>query len=133
MLDFLQYLVLGLLVGGIYALAASGLTLVFGVMRIINIAHGAFLILGAFLAFTVWSKLGIDPMLAIRRQPMRHGCAHISAPELQAYHLLFYLTIATISRSFESGRRHMPADVTALTGGYRTQARMVMSGARARA
>ena len=65
MLDFLQYLVLGLLVGGIYALAASGLTLVFGVMRIINIAHGAFLILGAFLAFTVWSKLGIDPMLAI--------------------------------------------------------------------
>lgn len=65
MLEFLQYLVLGLLVGGVYALAASGLTLVFGVMRIINIAHGAFLILGAFLAFTVWSKLGIDPMLAI--------------------------------------------------------------------
>ncbi len=65
MLDFLQYLVLGLLVGGVYALAASGLTLVFGVMRIINIAHGAFLILGAFLAFTVWSRLGIDPMLAI--------------------------------------------------------------------
>ena len=46
---FLQYLVLGLLVGGVYALVASGLSLVFGVMKIINIAHGAFLILGAFL------------------------------------------------------------------------------------
>jgi branched-chain amino acid transport system permease protein len=65
MLGFLQYLVLGLLVGGVYALAASGLSLVFGVMRIINIAQGAFLILGAFLAYTAWSKLGIDPMLAI--------------------------------------------------------------------
>ena len=58
MLEFLQYLVLGLLLGGVYALAASGLTLVFGVMRIINIAHGAFLILAAFMAFTVWSSWG---------------------------------------------------------------------------
>lgn len=65
MTAFLQYLVLGLLVGGVYALVASGLSLVFGVMKIINIAHGAFLILGAFLAYTVWSKLGLDPLIGI--------------------------------------------------------------------
>lgn len=65
MTAFLQYLVLGLLVGGVYALVASGLSLVFGVMKIINIAHGAFLILGAFLAYTVWSRLGLDPLIGI--------------------------------------------------------------------
>lgn len=65
MIEFLQYLVLGLLVGGVYALVASGLSLVFGVMKIINIAHGAFLILAAFLTFSLWSHFGIDPLLGI--------------------------------------------------------------------
>lgn len=65
MTAFFQYLVLGLLVGGVYALVASGLSLVFGVMKIINIAHGAFLILGAFLAYTVWSQFHIDPLVGI--------------------------------------------------------------------
>jgi branched-chain amino acid transport system permease protein len=62
---FAQNLVLGLLLGGVYALVASGLTLIFGVMRVINIAHGAFLILGAFITYTVWTWLGIDPLLCI--------------------------------------------------------------------
>lgn len=60
----LQTLVLGLLLGAVLALAASGLTLIFGVMEVINIAHGAFLILAAFLAWTLWSELGIDPLVA---------------------------------------------------------------------
>jgi branched-chain amino acid transport system permease protein len=65
MTQLLQNLVLGLLLGGVYALVAGGLTLIFGVMRVINIAHGAFLILSAFITFTVWDELGIDPLLAI--------------------------------------------------------------------
>jgi branched-chain amino acid transport system permease protein len=63
--EFVQDLLLGLLLGGVYALAASGLTLIFGVMRVINLAHGAFLILAAFLSFTLWDVLGLDPLLAI--------------------------------------------------------------------
>jgi branched-chain amino acid transport system permease protein len=63
--EFLQYLVLGLLVGGVYALVASGLSLVFGVMKFIHIAQGAVLILGAFLAYTIWSRFDIDPLLGI--------------------------------------------------------------------
>lgn len=64
MTELLQTLLLGLLLGGVYALAASGLTLIFGVMRVINIAHGAFLILGAFVTYWLWDAFGIDPLLA---------------------------------------------------------------------
>ena len=65
MTEFLQTLVLGLLLGGVYALVASGLTLIFGVMRVINIAHGAFLILAAFITYSLWTRAGLDPLLAI--------------------------------------------------------------------
>jgi branched-chain amino acid transport system permease protein len=65
MTQLVQNLVLGLLIGGVYALAASGLTLIFGVMRVINIAHGAFLILAAFVTYTLWDSFGIDPLLAV--------------------------------------------------------------------
>jgi branched-chain amino acid transport system permease protein len=63
--QFVQTIVLGLLIGGVYALLASGLTLIFGVMRVINIAHGAFLILAAFLTYTAWHATGIDPLVAV--------------------------------------------------------------------
>jgi branched-chain amino acid transport system permease protein len=49
----------------VYALLASGLTLIFGVMRVINIAHGAFLILAAFLTYSIWTATSIDPLVAI--------------------------------------------------------------------
>lgn len=65
MTEFLQSLALGLLLGGVYALAASGLTLIFGVMKVINIAHGAFLVLASFITYTLWDVVGIDPLLAI--------------------------------------------------------------------
>ena len=65
MTELLQNLLLGLLLGGVYALAAGGLTLIFGVMRVINIAHGAFLILAAFITYTLWDSFGIDPLLGV--------------------------------------------------------------------
>jgi branched-chain amino acid transport system permease protein len=64
MTQLIQAVVLGLLIGGVYALMASGLTLIFGVMRIINIAQGAFLILVAMLTWWLWHETGIDPILA---------------------------------------------------------------------
>jgi branched-chain amino acid transport system permease protein len=62
--QFGQALALGVLIGGIYALMASGLTLIFGVLRIINIAQGAFLILVAMVTWWLWRTIGIDPILA---------------------------------------------------------------------
>ena len=62
---FLQSCILGLLTGGVYALMASGLTLAFGVMRIINVAQGALIILGAYVSYTLFSHLQIDPFVSI--------------------------------------------------------------------
>jgi branched-chain amino acid transport system permease protein len=63
--EFLQALMLGLLIGGVYALLASGLTLIFGVMNVINVAHGVFIIAAAFLTFALWDATGIDPLVSI--------------------------------------------------------------------
>ncbi|WP_448006691.1 branched-chain amino acid ABC transporter permease [Agromyces bauzanensis] len=61
----LQTLVFGILLGGLYALAASGLALTFGVMRLVNLAHGALLVLGGYVTYTIWTAFGIDPLLSI--------------------------------------------------------------------
>lgn len=61
----IQILILGLLLGGVYALMASGLTLLFGVMRVVNLAHAAFIVLAAFFAFFLWDGLGIDPLISM--------------------------------------------------------------------
>jgi branched-chain amino acid transport system permease protein len=63
MTELIQALVFGVLTGGIYALMATGLTLTFGVMKIVNLAQGAFLILSAYLCYSLWAHLGIDPLL----------------------------------------------------------------------
>src|SRR3954466_8179460 len=65
MTELTQALILGLLIGGVYALMASGLTLIFGVMSVINVAHGAFLIFAAFLTYSVWPATRLDPLLAL--------------------------------------------------------------------
>jgi branched-chain amino acid transport system permease protein len=62
---FIQACILGLLTGGVYALMASGLTLAFGVMRVINVAQGAMIVLGAFLSYTLFTKLHIDPFVSV--------------------------------------------------------------------
>src|SRR3981081_2155404 len=61
----LEAAVLGVLTGGVYALMASGLTLIFGVMRIINVGHGALVVLGACLSFAASRSLNLDPFLTL--------------------------------------------------------------------
>jgi branched-chain amino acid transport system permease protein len=60
-----QACVSGLLIGGVYALVALGLTLIFGVLRIINFAHGALMMLGMYATFFLHARLGLDPYLSI--------------------------------------------------------------------
>jgi branched-chain amino acid transport system permease protein len=63
--DLINPLVMGIMLGGLYVVIALGLSLVFGVMRLINLAHGDLLILGAYLSYTIWSALGLDPILSL--------------------------------------------------------------------
>lgn len=60
----LQAILDGLLVGGVYAVISIGLTLVYGVMGIVNFAQAEFLTIGMFVAWFAWALLGIDPVLA---------------------------------------------------------------------
>lgn len=62
---FMQSVISGILVGGVYALIGIGLTIIFGVMRIINFAQGELLMLGMYATWIVFSWLGIDPFLSI--------------------------------------------------------------------
>ncbi len=61
----IQGLILGVLTAGVYALMASGQTLIFGIMKVVNLAQGAFVILSAYLSFQLFTSFGIDPFLAI--------------------------------------------------------------------
>jgi branched-chain amino acid transport system permease protein len=60
-----QVLINGVLLGGLYAVMALGLALVWGVLNIVNLAHGAFIMLGAYLAWHLYTYLGIDPLLGL--------------------------------------------------------------------
>ena len=60
-----QNLIFGLFVGGIYGIAAVGLALVFGVMNVLNVAHGELLMVGGYVSFWLFANLGIDPFLSL--------------------------------------------------------------------
>ncbi len=69
--EFVQHVVNGLIVGGGYALMGIGLTLIFGIMRVVNFAHGEFFMMGAFFLFTLFSLWGLN---FFGRRPSRFPC-----------------------------------------------------------
>lgn len=65
MLNIVEAIVQGILLGGLYTLFAAGLSLVFGVMRLVNIAHGDFIVLGAYIAMAVVTLTGLHPFVSL--------------------------------------------------------------------
>ncbi|RPJ21221.1 MAG: branched-chain amino acid ABC transporter permease, partial [Chloroflexi bacterium] len=63
--SFVQTLVFGIFVGGIYGIAAMGLDLVFGVIKMLNIAHGELLMLGGYATFWAFITFGLDPFVSL--------------------------------------------------------------------
>lgn len=65
MTEWLNTIIQGILLGGLYAIFATGLSLIFGVMRLVNIAHGDLIVLAAYVALLVTTALGLNPVVAI--------------------------------------------------------------------
>ena len=65
MMDWINVIVQGALLGGLYALFAAGLSLIFGVMRLVNIAHGDLIIFAAYLGLTTVMATGLHPIIAL--------------------------------------------------------------------
>ncbi|MGD0234112.1 MAG: branched-chain amino acid ABC transporter permease [Syntrophorhabdales bacterium] len=63
--DIITPLVMGILLGGLYALIALGLSMVFGVMRLINLAHGDLVVLGSYGGYALMTLLGLDPVVGL--------------------------------------------------------------------
>lgn len=64
-MEWVNAIVQGILVGGLYALFAAGLSLIFGVMRLVNIAHGDLIVLASFIALVVVHATGLHPLLSL--------------------------------------------------------------------
>jgi len=64
-MQWVNAIVQGVLIGGLYALFAAGLSLIFGVMRLVNIAHGDLIVLASYLALVVVTTLGLDPLTSL--------------------------------------------------------------------
>jgi branched-chain amino acid transport system permease protein len=65
MMEWVNIILQGVLVGGLYAMFAAGLSLIFGVMRLVNIAHGDLIVLAAYVALMVTTGLGINPLVSL--------------------------------------------------------------------
>jgi branched-chain amino acid transport system permease protein len=76
-----QILVFGIMMGALYGLASVGFTLVFGVMRVLNIAHGAFMMIGGYLSFWAFTLYHVDPLASLL----------LIAPSLFLIGLIFYI------------------------------------------
>ena len=82
-MEWVQVLVLGILLGGVYAMMASGLTLLFGVMRVVNLAHAAFILVAAYVTYVLFENLTLDPMISLV----------ITMPLMFGLGLFLYLTL----------------------------------------
>ena len=103
-----QVIISGILSGALYAMVALGLALIFGVMRIINVAHGPLLMLGAYTTFFLYSGLGLNPYLTVPLSMLvLFGVGLIlertlifrvvDAPELSSLLLTFGISIALVN------------------------------------
>lgn len=79
-MDVVQVVLSGLLLGGVYALFAGGLNIIFGVMKVINLGHGELMMLGAYITFFLFDSSGMNPLLTL---PISAGVLFVLGVALQ--------------------------------------------------
>ena len=123
----IQGLINGLILGAIYGLIGVGLNVIFGVLRVVNFAHGEFLVLGAYFAFYLLEYLGINPLLAL---PLAFAVFFLAGyllyfvliprlskaedPEISSLLLMFGVSImlgAIMLLAFEADARSLPYEI----------------------
>ena len=77
MLEFIQHCLNGLIIGGAYALIGVGMTMILGIMRVINFAHGEFYMLGAYMCYSLITFAGINFFLAFPLEHFTFEIVHI--------------------------------------------------------
>src|SRR5688572_1177286 len=103
-----QVVISGILAGSLYAMVALGLALIFGVMRVINIAHGPLLMLGAYATYYLFHQAGLNPYLSLAISmpllflvgaALQRTLVHrvVDAPELSSLLLTFGISIALVN------------------------------------
>src|SRR5438128_12599193 len=103
-----QVIISGILVGTLYSMVALGLGLIFGVMRVINIAHGPLLMLGAYTTYFLTTRLDMNPFLTVAVAMatlfvvgvlLQRGLVDrvVDAPELSSLLLTFGISIALVN------------------------------------
>jgi len=103
-----QVIVSGLLAGALYAMVALGLGLIFGVMRVLNVAHGPLLMLGAYITYFLFITVGLNPYLSLLVSmpivfvigvALQHFLVRrvVDAPELSSLLLTFGISIALVN------------------------------------
>src|SRR5580693_3885355 len=63
--DFLNLLIAALLLAGVYAVMSVGMTIIYGVMKIVNLAHAGFLMLGAYFVYELYNRFALDPLFGV--------------------------------------------------------------------
>jgi branched-chain amino acid transport system permease protein len=89
LITILDVIIDGLLLGGIYALISMGLSLQYGVARVLNVAHGEFIMLGAFITWLLYTNSGVSPLVSIL----------VSGPGMFIIGYILYWTLFTTLRS----------------------------------
>ncbi len=104
--EAVQYLITGLLVGGVYALMSIGLALIFGVMRVMNFAQGDFLMLGMYVTYYFAAAGGVDPLLG----------SLLAAPLFFLVGVVVYRTLLVRLRKGRDPQREMDAQLIVTLG-----------------
>ncbi len=96
----LQVILSGLLLGAVYALFSSGLTLIWGMMNVVNFAHGEFVMLAMYVAVMVWSTLGLGPFASVPLAAMLLATVGIASYFLLVRHIMRGPMLAQILGTF---------------------------------